>query len=58
MTRSEQVANDPRYADWRAAYIDDVRNRVKHWGDKRRNAAPKFKTTALDGAYAPGGDDD
>lgn len=38
MTREQQTANDMRYRDWREAYDDDVRQRVKHWGDKRKRA--------------------
>ena len=35
MTRHQQQQSDPRYKDWRAAYREDVLERVKHWGVSR-----------------------
>jgi hypothetical protein len=55
--------DDRRYADWYLAYVEDVRDRVKHWGDKRGHAVGKARSDALaihngtdlDGAlFAPG----
>lgn len=56
MTREQQQALDKRYDDWREAYREDVVERVKHWGDRRKrgNSAPKLSTPALDGALEPG----
>ena len=60
MTREQEAANDKRYDDWRAVYISEIRDRVKHWGDKRKrgNAAMPLYRGDLDGAlFAPGGQD-
>lgn len=62
MTREQQQAKDPRYADWRAAYIEEVRERVKHWGDRRAGrrapSTSSVKVSGLDGVlFAPGGQD-
>lgn len=54
---------DPRYADWYAAYVEDVRDRVKHWGDKRSSAvkggradsAVTRNPTTLDGSLFESG---
>jgi hypothetical protein len=56
MTRQEQQALDKRYEDWRAAYREDVVERVKHWGDKRKRGSksPRVDSPALDGALEPG----
>lgn len=56
MTREQQQAQDPRYSDWRQAYREDVVERVKHWGDRRKRGsvqrrAPQGLDTAL---FAPG----
>lgn len=61
MTRQEQQAQDKRYSDWRAAYVEDVRERVKHWGDKRKRGSQGLRSYngALDGAlFASGGQHD
>lgn len=61
MTRAEQQASNPAYRDWRAAYTEDVRERVKHWGDKRKRASQATRAYAgdLEGAlFAPGGQND
>lgn len=61
MTRQEQQARDKRYADWHEAYVEEVRDRVKHWGDKRagRTITARKRSglgSGLDGALlAPGG---
>lgn len=56
MTRQEQQDLDKRYEDWREVYREDVVERVKHWGDKRKrgNSRPRVDSPALDGALAPG----
>lgn len=52
---------DPRYADWYVVYVEDVRERVKHWGDKRASAvarpdsAATRNATSLDGALFESG---
>ena len=59
MTRQEQQDRDARYNDWRAVYYEEVTQRVKHWGDKRKRAARASTVGNLDGAlFAPGGDND
>jgi len=38
-TREQQVVADQRYNDWREVYISEVRDRVKHWGDRRKRGS-------------------
>ena len=60
MTRQEQQDRDRRYADWERVYVEEVRERVKHWGDRRKRSASRgpARVDNLDGAlFAPGGDD-
>lgn len=45
MTRDQQVAQDRRYDDWRAAYREDIVERVKHWGDKRKSPRSRQSST-------------
>jgi hypothetical protein len=56
MTREQQQEKDARYADWREAYREDVVERVKRWGDRRKrgNKSPRVDSPALDGALEPG----
>jgi hypothetical protein len=60
MTDSPKPQPDKRYDDWRAVYISEIRDRVKHWGDKRKrsNSTVREYKGDLDGAlFAPGGQD-
>ena len=56
MTRQEQQANDKRYEDWREVYREEVVERVKHWGDRRkRGNAARPASPGLDAAlFSPG----
>jgi len=31
-----QQETDQRYKDWRDVYVSEIRDRVKHWGDRRK----------------------
>lgn len=44
MTRSEQVARDPRYKDWEAAYREDVYGRLTN----RARVTPKASSKDYD----------
>jgi hypothetical protein len=58
-----KTPSDPRYADWYAVYVEECRERVKHWGDKRvsaiRSAGPDgqatHNATDLDGSLFASG---
>lgn len=59
MNRQQQQDRDARYNDWRAVYSEEIHQRVKHWGDKRKRAARVASVGQLDGnLFAPGGDND
>ena len=58
--QDQPIERDKRYADWLEVYIDEVRNRVKHWGDKRKRGGSVSSPRAgdLDAAlFLPGGQD-
>lgn len=54
MTREQQQSADPRYDDWRAAYREDVVERVKHWGDKRKSGKRSNNGSMQESLNAPG----